>query len=33
MFQKPSSNTNTITTSKDMEGTNNNTNKTPEEIQ
>ena len=34
MFQKPSSNTtNTVTTSKDMVGTNDNTNKTVEEIQ
>ena len=35
MFQKPSSNTNnnTVTTSKDMNGTNDNTNKTTEEIQ
>ena len=33
MFQKPSSNTNTVTTSKDMVGNNDNTNKTAEEIQ
>ena len=32
MFAKPSSNTNTVTTSKDMNGTNENTNKSAAEI-